>query len=34
MGVALNKVAGLDMTHVGYKGSPPALQDGIGGHCR
>jgi len=32
MGVELNKLAGLDMTHVGYKGSPPALQDVMGGH--
>jgi tripartite-type tricarboxylate transporter receptor subunit TctC len=32
MGLELNKLAGLDMTHVGYKGSPPALQDLIGGH--
>jgi tripartite-type tricarboxylate transporter receptor subunit TctC len=32
MGLELNKLAGLDMTHVGYKGSPPALQDLMGGH--
>ena len=32
MGVELTKLAGLDMTHVGYKGSPPALQDVMGGH--
>lgn len=32
MGQELNKFAGLDMTHVGYKGSPPALQDVMGGH--
>jgi len=32
MGLALNKLAGLDMAHVGYKGSPPALQDVMGGH--
>ena len=32
MGQELNKLAGLDMTHVGYKGSPPALQDVMGGH--
>ena len=32
MGLELNKLAGLDMTHVGYKGSPPALQDVMGGH--
>ena len=31
MGLQLNKLAGLDMNHVGYKGSPPALQDVIGG---
>ena len=27
----LNQLAGLDMNHVGYKGSPPALQDVMGG---
>ena len=32
MGQEFNKLAGLDMTHVGYKGSPPALQDVMGGH--
>ncbi|HSW16114.1 MAG TPA: tripartite tricarboxylate transporter substrate binding protein [Ramlibacter sp.] len=32
MGLELNKAAGLDMTHVGYKGSPPALTDVMGGH--
>ena len=32
MGVELSTLAGLDMTHVGYKGSPPALQDVMGGH--
>jgi len=32
MGVLFNRLAGLDMTHVGYKGSPPALQDVMGGH--
>jgi tripartite-type tricarboxylate transporter receptor subunit TctC len=31
MGLQLNKIAGLDMTHIGYKGSPPALQDVMGG---
>ncbi|WP_374664645.1 Bug family tripartite tricarboxylate transporter substrate binding protein [Ramlibacter sp.] len=31
MGLQLNKAAGLDMQHVGYKGSSPALQDLIGG---
>jgi tripartite-type tricarboxylate transporter receptor subunit TctC len=30
LGVEFNKYAGLDMTHVGYKGSPPALQDLMG----
>ncbi len=30
MGLQLNKLAGLDMQHVGYKGSPPALQDVMG----
>ncbi|AMO24398.1 tripartite tricarboxylate transporter substrate binding protein BugE [Ramlibacter solisilvae] len=32
MGLALNKAAGIDLSHVPYKGSPPALQDVIGGH--
>ncbi len=31
LGLQLNKAAGLDMQHVGYKGSSPALQDLIGG---
>lgn len=31
LGLEFNKLAGLDMQHVGYKGSPPALQDLIGG---
>ncbi|HET7835303.1 MAG TPA: tripartite tricarboxylate transporter substrate binding protein [Variovorax sp.] len=31
-GLQLNKAAGLDMTHVGYKGSTPALADVMGGH--
>ena len=32
LGLQLNKAAGLDMTHVGYKGSTPALTDLMGGH--
>jgi tripartite-type tricarboxylate transporter receptor subunit TctC len=32
MGLQLNKAAGIDMTHVGYKGSTPALSDVMGGH--
>ena len=32
MGLQLNKAAGIDMTHVGYKGSTPALTDVMGGH--
>ncbi|MBT2303874.1 tripartite tricarboxylate transporter substrate binding protein [Variovorax paradoxus] len=32
IGLQLNKAAGLDMTHVGYKGSTPALTDVVGGH--
>jgi len=32
MGLQLNQAAGLDMTHVGYKGSTPALTDVMGGH--
>ncbi|MBL8319535.1 MAG: tripartite tricarboxylate transporter substrate binding protein [Burkholderiaceae bacterium] len=34
MGLQLNMAAGIDMTHVGYKGSTPALQDVIGGHVQ
>lgn len=32
LGAELAGTASLDMTHVGYKGSPPALQDLMGGH--
>lgn len=32
LGLEFNKLAGLDMMHVGYKGSPPALTDVMGGH--
>jgi tripartite-type tricarboxylate transporter receptor subunit TctC len=32
LGLQLNQAAGLDMTHVGYKGSTPALADVMGGH--
>jgi tripartite-type tricarboxylate transporter receptor subunit TctC len=34
MGLQLNEAAGIDMTHVGYKGSTPALQDLMGGHVQ
>ena len=30
-GLQFNKAAGTDMQHVAYKGSPPALQDVVGG---
>lgn len=33
-GEQFNRVAGLDMQHVGYKGSPPALQDLMGGQVQ
>ncbi|SOZ38084.1 tripartite tricarboxylate transporter substrate binding protein [Cupriavidus neocaledonicus] len=32
LGVQFNRLAGVNMSHVGYKGSPPALQDVMGGH--
>ena len=31
-GVQLARLIGVEMNHVGYKGSPPALQDLMGGH--
>lgn len=34
MGIRLNKTAGLDMEHAPYKGSPPALQDLMGGQVQ
>lgn len=34
MGLQLNKAEGLDMQHIGYKGSPPALQDVMGGQVQ
>lgn len=34
LGLQLNKLAGLDMQHIGYKGSPPALQDVMGGQVQ
>jgi tripartite-type tricarboxylate transporter receptor subunit TctC len=34
LGLLLNKAEGLDMLHVGYRGSPPALQDLIGGQVQ
>lgn len=33
-GLQFNKAAGTDMEHVGYKGSPPALQDVMGGQVQ
>lgn len=30
-GVTLGRNAGVELTHVGYKGSPPAIQDMLGG---
>ena len=32
LGLQLNKAAGIDMMHVGYKGSTPALADVMGDH--
>lgn len=31
-GLLLNKMAGLEMEHIGYKGSAPATADTLGGH--
>lgn len=33
-GLQFNKLAGTDMTHIGYKGTPPALQDVMGGQVQ
>lgn len=33
-GIQFNQAAGLDMEHAGYKGSPPALQDLMGGQVQ
>lgn len=32
LGLLLNQAAGIDLQHVGYKGSTPALTDVMGGH--
>jgi len=32
LGLLLNQAAGIDLQHVGYKGSTPALSDVMGGH--
>jgi tripartite-type tricarboxylate transporter receptor subunit TctC len=32
LGLLLNQAAGIELTHVGYKGSTPALTDVMGGH--
>jgi tripartite-type tricarboxylate transporter receptor subunit TctC len=34
LGLQLNKAAGINALHVGYKGSTPALQDVTGGHVQ
>ncbi|SFC79685.1 Tripartite-type tricarboxylate transporter, receptor component TctC [Polaromonas sp. OV174] len=31
-GVQFSRLAGVEMKHIGYKGSPPGLQDVLGGH--
>lgn len=32
LGLEFNRLAGTDLTHVGYRGSPPALNDVMAGH--
>lgn len=32
LGLVLNQTAGIELVHVGYKGSSPALTDVVGGH--
>jgi tripartite-type tricarboxylate transporter receptor subunit TctC len=34
LGLQLNQAAGIQLTHVGYKGSTPALTDVMGGHVQ
>jgi tripartite-type tricarboxylate transporter receptor subunit TctC len=34
LGLVLNQTAGLEMQHIGCKGSPPALQDVMGGQVQ